>query len=164
MDFWSLSSICMFTVFQIPCDWVHSKVYRQTVQRSVSQDDFLLWLEESLGFWIAEKIVSRLATLLKCISTGKKIRSLQSIGSWRAKTTSKTTKNVNWKCSFAFLQSFLFQVLTVAKCALSILQLNCNPYFRDKKKKSEICRHVLTSSTLRHNISRRRKDKNGYEM
>ena len=67
-------------------------------------------------------------------------------------------------CVSTIILYFLFQVLTVAKCALSILQLNCNPYFRYKKKKSEICRHVLTSSTLRHNISRRRKGKNGYEM
>ena len=65
-------------------------------------------------------------------------------------------------CVSTIILYFLFQVLTVAKCALSILQLNCNPYFREEEIGNlSSCAHVVH---LRHNISRRRKDKNGYEM
>ena len=105
---------------------------------------------------IAEKIVgSRLETLLKCISTGKKIRSFQSIGSWWAKTTSKTTNMSIDNEALRFYNHFSIIPSPYAckMCSISILLLNCNPYFRDNKKKSEIRRHVLTSSTLGHSTS-----------
>ena len=35
----------------------------------------------------------------------------------------------------------------LAKCVLTILELNWNLHFRDKKTKLNICHHMLTSST-----------------
>ena len=61
--------------------------------------------------------------------------------------------------------SAIVSQLLLAKCVLSILELNWNQRFRAKKIKLKII--VLTSSTQLQNrevIPRRRKDQNGYEM
>ena len=62
--------------------------------------------------------------------------------------------NVIWKRNFvSAIISQLFQVIKLAKCVLSILELNWNEHFREKKTKLKICRHVLTPSTQRQNRS-----------
>ena len=64
------------------------------------------------------------------------------------------SENVIWKCNFAFLQSFLnYSVILLAKCVLTILELNWNQRFIDKKTKLNICQHTLTSSTQLQNRS-----------
>ena len=62
--------------------------------------------------------------------------------------------------------SQLFQAIMLAKCVLSILELNWNQRFRDTKAKLKIYRQVLTSSTelKKHVISRRRKNENVFKM
>ena len=47
--------------------------------------------------------------------------------------------------------SQLFRVITLSKGVLSILELNWNQRFREKKKKLKICGQVLTSSTQEQN-------------
>ena len=56
-------------------------------------------------------------------------------------------QNVIWKSNFAFLQSSLncFQAIILAKCVLTILELNLRQQFRDEKKNLKICWQVLTS-------------------
>ena len=49
--------------------------------------------------------------------------------------------------------SELFKVITVAKCVLTIQELNWNQRFRDKKTKLNICLLVLTSSSQLQNRS-----------
>ena len=49
--------------------------------------------------------------------------------------------------------SQLFQVITLAKCVLTILELNLNKRFRDKRTKLNICHHMLASSTQLQNSS-----------
>ena len=49
--------------------------------------------------------------------------------------------------------SQLLKVITLAKCALTILELNVNQRFRNKKTKLNICHHMLTSSTQLQNTS-----------
>ena len=51
----------------------------------------------------------------------------------------------------AAIISQLFQAITLAKCVLTILQLNWNQRFRDKGTKLNICHHMLTSSTQLQN-------------
>ena len=58
--------------------------------------------------------------------------------------------------------SELFKVITVAKCVLTIQELNWNQRFRDKKIKLNIpssCAHVVLT-TAKQVISRRRKNEN----
>ena len=43
--------------------------------------------------------------------------------------------------------SQLFKAITLAKCVLTILELNWNQRFRGKRTKLNICDHILTSST-----------------
>ena len=47
----------------------------------------------------------------------------------------------------------LFKLLILEKCALTILELNWNQRFRDKKTKLDICHHMLASSTQKQNKS-----------
>ena len=47
----------------------------------------------------------------------------------------------------------LFKVITLAKCFLTILELNWNQRFRNKTTKLNICHHTLTSSTQLQNRS-----------
>ena len=47
----------------------------------------------------------------------------------------------------------LFKVITLAKCVLTILELNWNQRFRGKKTKLNIYHHTLTSSTQLQNRS-----------
>ena len=66
------------------------------------------------------------------------------------------SKNVIWRCNFAFLlQSFfqLFNVIMLEKCVLSILELNRNQRLGHKKTKLNICQHILTSYTQLQNRS-----------
>ena len=49
--------------------------------------------------------------------------------------------------------SQLFKVITLAKCVLTILELNWNQRFRGKRTKLNICHHMLTSSTQLQNRS-----------
>ena len=49
--------------------------------------------------------------------------------------------------------SRLFKVNTLAKCVLTVLGLNWNQRFRDKKTKLNICLHMITSSSQRQNRS-----------
>ena len=57
--------------------------------------------------------------------------------------------------------SQLFKVITRGKCVLTILELNCNQRFRDKKTNLNICHHMLTSSTQ---LSHRGKNENVCQM
>ena len=60
-----------------------------------------------------------------------------------------------WKCNFAFLQLFFnhSNSFYFKKCALTILELNCNQRLGHKKTKLNICHHMLTSSTQLQNRS-----------
>ena len=49
--------------------------------------------------------------------------------------------------------SQLFKVITLAKCVLTILELNWNQRFRGKRTKLNICHHMLTSFTQLQNRS-----------
>ena len=49
--------------------------------------------------------------------------------------------------------SQLFKAITLAKCVLTILELNWNQRFRGKRTKLNICHHMLTSSTQLQNRS-----------
>jgi len=60
------------------------------------------------------------------------------------------SENVIRKCNFPFLQSFL-KVNTLANCVLTILELNWNQRFRDKKTKLKL--YLLSSSTQLQNRS-----------
>ena len=75
-----------------------------------------------------------------------RLRFLNSLGSLR-KHDVDGSENVIWKCNIAEL----FKVSTVAKCVLTIQELNSNQRFRDKKTKLNICHHVLTSSSQLQN-------------
>ena len=49
--------------------------------------------------------------------------------------------------------SQLFKAITLAKCVLTILELNCKQRFRGKQIKLNICHHMVTSSTQLQNRS-----------
>ena len=49
--------------------------------------------------------------------------------------------------------SRLFKAITLAKCVLTILELNWNQRFRGKRTKLNVCHHILTSSTQLQNRS-----------
>ena len=49
--------------------------------------------------------------------------------------------------------SQLFNINTLAKYVLTVLKLNWNQRFRDKKTKLNICLNMITSSTQRQNRS-----------
>ena len=49
--------------------------------------------------------------------------------------------------------SQLFKIITLAKCFLTILELNWNQRFRNKTTKLNICHHMLSSSTQLQNRS-----------
>ena len=66
------------------------------------------------------------------------------------KTRRRRQREHNLKVSII---SRLFQVISLAKCVLPILELNWNQRFRDKKAKLNICHHMLTSSTQLQNRS-----------
>ena len=55
--------------------------------------------------------------------------------------------------------------MTPAHCVLNILDFNWSQRFRDKKTKLNICHHMLMSSTTaKQVISRRRKNQNIFKM
>ena len=68
--------------------------------------------------------------------------SLANTTSTAARTSSE---NVTVRVSAFFFQSF--KVIMLEKCVLTILELNWNKRFRDKKAKLNICHHMLTLST-----------------
>ena len=75
------------------------------------------------------------------------------------------SKNVIWKCNFAFLQSFsIIEIIVLEKCVLTILELNWNKRLEHKTTKLNICHHMLTSSTQLQNRSPRRKNENVFKM
>ena len=55
--------------------------------------------------------------------------------------------------SVSAITSQLFKVITLAKCVLTILELNWNLRFWDNKTTLNICHHMLTSSTQLQNRS-----------
>ena len=58
------------------------------------------------------------------------------------------SENIISKCNFAFLQSFRnYSVIILAKCVLTIPELNWDQRFRNEKTKLNIFHHILTSST-----------------
>ena len=62
-------------------------------------------------------------------------------------------RHLEMKVRVSAIVSQLFQVIILAKCVLTILELNENQRFRDKKTKLNICHHMLTSSTQLQNTS-----------
>ena len=68
--------------------------------------------------------------------------SLANTTSTEARTSSE---NVTVRVSAIIFQSF--KVIMLEKCVVTILELNWNQRFRDKKTELNICHHMLTSST-----------------
>ena len=56
-----------------------------------------------------------------------------------------SSENVTVRVSAIIFQ--LFKVIMLEKCVLTILELNWNQRFRDKKTKLNMCHHMLTLST-----------------
>ena len=62
-------------------------------------------------------------------------------------------RHLKMQLGVAVIISKLFKVITLRKCVLTILELNWNQRFGNKKPKLNICHHKLTSSTQLQNRS-----------
>ena len=95
---------------------------------------------------------------------GRRVFDSLGASEWVANTTSTTarTSSGNPRPRAQFFPTrtsrlvnnvYLFRVITFAKCVLTILKLNWNQRFRDKRTKLNICHQMLTSSTQLQNRS-----------
>ena len=121
---------------------------RDEILISISADGRVTKWSIRKGFESAgENPVGDLCIFLGWSGKSVALRRESSLGSL-SKQDVDYSEDITWKCNFAFLQLFLnYSVITLAKCVLTILELNWNQRFRGKKTKLNICRHMLTLST-----------------
>jgi len=98
--------------------------------------------------------MSRVKELLLCVPVVVETLRLE-IYFWELKQRrSWRQRNVTWKCNrVSAIFSQVFKVIMLARRFLTVLELNWNQRFRDKKTKWNICQHMLMSSTQPQNRS-----------